>query len=41
MGKSGDEITILLDEDVEMVIKKAEAAYIRLYIDFETGGLDK
>jgi len=40
IGKQGDEITILLDGDVEMVFAKNEAAYIRLYIDFETGGLD-
>jgi len=39
-GKRGDAITILLEEDVEMVFDKSETAFIRLYIDFETGGLD-
>lgn len=39
-SKSGDSITILLDEDVEMAFTMAEAAFIKLYVDFETGGLE-
>jgi len=40
-GKDGDEITVLLEDDVEMTFLKSEAAYVRLYIDFETGGLER
>lgn len=40
VGKRGDEITIALDDDVEMAFTQAETAYIRLYIDYGTGGLD-
>ena len=36
----GDNITIILDEDTEMTFAKKETAYIRLYVDFEIGGLD-
>ena len=39
-SKDGDNITILLDEDTEMTYQENEAAYTRLYIDFETGGQD-
>ncbi|WP_312644805.1 ribosome maturation factor RimP [Hydrogenoanaerobacterium sp.] len=35
-----NEITILLDEDLEMQIPLAETAYVRLYDDFDMGGLD-
>lgn len=40
-SKNGDAITILLDEDTEMVFLKSEAASIKLSADFETGGLDE
>lgn len=40
-AKQGDQIHLLLDEDVEMVFSQKEAAYIRLYVDFETGGLEQ
>lgn len=41
LQKNGDEIKILLDGDVEMCFQKAEAASIRLAVDYKTGGLDE
>jgi len=35
-----NEITLLLDEDLEMNIPLTETAYVRLYDDFDMGGLD-
>ncbi|MDR2932667.1 MAG: ribosome maturation factor RimP, partial [Oscillospiraceae bacterium] len=35
----GETVTILLDDEIEMTFAKKESAYIRLYADFETGGL--
>ena len=40
LRKDGDEVAILLDDDIEMVFKTGEAAYVKLYADFETGGLE-
>jgi ribosome maturation factor RimP len=40
VGKVGDNITILLEDDVQMTYETGEAAYTRLYIDFMTGGQD-
>ena len=31
-------ITVLLEDDVEMTFDKSEAAFVRLYDDFTTGG---
>lgn len=44
-AKQGDDVHILLDSDdgtegLEMVVSLKECAYIKLYADFETGGLD-
>lgn len=35
---SGGEITILIEDDVEMSFNKTEAAYVRLFDDFDYGG---
>lgn len=39
-GMADGTITILLDDDLEMSFAKKEAAYIKLYADFEIGGLE-
>ncbi len=41
LSKDGEEIKILLDDDVEMCFIKSEAASIRLVGDYEIGGLDE
>ena len=38
-GKKGGEITILLEGDIEMTFLKSEAAFVKLYVDFN-GGLE-
>lgn len=39
VSKEGSTITMELeDEDIEMVFEQKEAAFVRLYVDFETGG---
>jgi len=38
VSKYGDEVTILLDDDIEMIYKTNESAYTKLYIDFGIGG---
>lgn len=40
LSKVGDEITILLDGDVEMSFSKAEVSSVRLAADYKDGGLD-
>lgn len=40
LGKEGDAVTVLLDGDVEMTFYQSEAAFIKLYAEFETGGLE-
>lgn len=40
-AKNGDDITIRLDEDTEMTFRKSEAAFVRLYVDFDSGGLER
>lgn len=41
-GIEGDEISVLLDEESEMVFKKSEAAFVKLYCDFnKIGGLEE
>ena len=37
-GYEDGNITILLDDDIEMTLNKTEAAYIRLFDDFDYGG---
>ena len=36
--KEGDSISIELEDNVEMIFKKGEAAYVRLHVDFVAGG---
>lgn len=35
-GKEGDEIRLTLDGNREMAFRKSEAAYVRLFVDFDT-----
>lgn len=41
LPKQGDHLAILIDGDTEMRFLKSEAAYVRLYADFESGGLEQ
>lgn len=36
-----DEITVVLEDGTEMKVKLAQTAYVRLYDDYEMGGLDE
>lgn len=38
LGKDGQEVTIELEDDLQMTFSLVEAAYVRLHEDFEIGG---
>lgn len=38
VSKDGDTVTILLEDDIAMSFTESEAAFVKLYVDFNVGG---